>query len=242
MTSTVVYKTASGDVPRRHSVRIWLLAALSALLPLPPARLAAQAAPGDTVRVGSPALNGSFLRPYANLWRVTVTLPNGTVRDFGTSSDSVQRVRVGATPAFRRTQVATGPGDLADTTVNVFDAATLAPLADSMMRKGAHFRHRQFAGTRVRAGGPADSAGRSAETELTLESSMFDFYGGMWGLLLAGLPLRAGYAATLPSIYEFSDSVGWVSPRVVGRERLTVPHAGRVDAWVSCRARQCRGR
>lgn len=66
-------------MPRRHSARIWLLAVLAAL-PLPPARLAAQAPPGDTVGVCDPALNGSFLRPYANLWRVTVTLPNGVIR------------------------------------------------------------------------------------------------------------------------------------------------------------------
>lgn len=78
-TSIVAYKTASHDVPRRHSARIWLLAVLAAL-PLPPARLAAQSAAGRHGEVGNPALNGSFLRPYANLWRVTVTLPNGVIR------------------------------------------------------------------------------------------------------------------------------------------------------------------
>jgi hypothetical protein len=61
---------------------------------------------------------------------------------------------------------------------------------------------------------------------------VYDFFGGMYGVLLANLPLRTGLTGDLPSIAEFSDSLVPAHYAVIRRERLRAGRLGERDAWV----------
>lgn len=189
------------------------------------------------VGVGDEVVDGSSIKPYANLWKVSVRRPDGTVLELGTWSDEMTRVDVGGRAALRRVQVAKLKGHTSSTT-NVFDARTLEPISDDLRGDDGRFAHREFAGASVKVERLGESPGAAAPTAAptattaTLGRRVFDFYGGMYGLLLAGFPLREGYSATFPSILEYSEEVVDVTFRVDRKEPVVAGPGKTVVAWV----------
>jgi hypothetical protein len=55
--------------------------------------------------------------------------------------------------------------------------------------------------------------------EVKLAESIFDYNGGLYGVLLAALPLREGLQATFPTLSEDRDELDWITI-TVGKEEL----------------------
>jgi len=177
----------------------------------------------STRGVVHPDVTGARLRPYENLWNWAIVGADGSVKPQGTWSD---RLEIGG-GVGRRTQEQRLPDGRKIVTVNVFDLRTLAPIERDWRVFDGRFTHLEFDGrevrrTAVRKPGAAIETGRAV-----LPEAVFDFNGGMYGLLLRGFPLRDGYSATFATIAEDGDDVQHLRLIVRGRE----PVGGR-NAWL----------
>jgi hypothetical protein len=199
------------------------------------ARAADLASP--TVHVGDGTLDGRALVPYDNVWAVNVRYRDGQRAERGLSSDHVSFQVIEGKRYLTRLEGTTsvvgkpGAGAAAEfsMTFNVFDPVTMAPLFGAETSSGsAEVRH-EFAGRQVTT---TSRAGSSGETRAAIELAepVYDFHGGMTGLLLAALPLRTGYKAVLPGLGEGGFDTTEI--RVIRQERVEAGHLGARNTFV----------
>jgi hypothetical protein len=180
------------------------------------------------VAVGDGTVDGRFLRPYTNQWRLSYRKADGSVIDAGTTTDELVSMTIEGKACYKRTQITTYKARPVTTRVeNVFDARTLAPVSLDFWMNDEHVNHRQFNGTTVTTRNREKEA-KTAE----LDRVPYDFFGGMYGLLAAALPLRQGYVASLPAIDEESSELHDVRLETVGREQIASVGGKKVEAWV----------
>jgi len=204
---------------------------------LPLALLWAASAQAQTVRihVGDGAINGAHILPYDNLWLVQVHYPDGHTEDRGLSSDHLRAREINGRHVLIRIEGTTnvpGPSHplhgAFNSTFNVFDSISMAPLQgeafDSTGAMEAHVFDNLDVATTTR-----DERGASATTHLALSEPVYDFNGGMTGLILAALPLRAGYRAQIPTLGD--NGFDLVDVAVEQNESVAAGHLGRVRAW-----------
>ena len=198
--------------------------------------VAAQSVGVFKARPGDGAINGSVIRPYKNLWLLTYTRRNGESVEAGTWSDEVKSVKVNGHMVLERRQVARyNKNNLSTTLVNVFNPRTLVPISMSYWRDSGDFHQREFYGAKVidkKFVTPPGGHGEARETEVRLAEPVFDFFGGMYGLLISAFPLKEGYAAELPAIDEEKNELVRVKFRVLRRESVEAGANRRTNAWV----------
>jgi hypothetical protein len=217
----------------------WIGAALS-LMPVPGAAqpVPATPAPANLVRVGDGTMRGARIRPYDNVWLVTVRRTDGSVDERGLASDHVRFREIGGRRYLTRVEGTTaivGAADQPPTsrfsmTFNVFDPVTMAPLRGESQEPDGSSMAREFDGTHVVTRTTAAAGATAERTEVALSRPAFDFHGGMTGLLLAALPLRTGYAALIPGVGDTSEDATPI--RVLREEMVPAGRLGRVRAWV----------
>lgn len=184
------------------------------------------------VGVGDPIVKGAFIRPYKNLWKLNYRKPTGESMDAATWSDEVEEITLGSRAVLKRTQIAKYVNGGGSTLINVFDAKTLEPVSRDFRRNNGMFNHVDFTRRSItfeRAEAPGTDVKRGT---VKLEKPVFDFYGGLYGLLIVGFPLKTGYSATLPSLDESTDNVRPATFRVLRREIVEAGPGRQVKAWV----------
>ena len=198
----------------------------------------AQEPQAPTFSVGDARVNGSFLKPYDNVWLYKVTLADGRVVPQGLWSDHVQVTKVDTVQALLRVQGLTMTNGRSKSTVNVFDPVTMKPLwSETHGPDGSVFR-REFHGTHVTSKGqlpgsvPAIAEEQEKIREFDLTAPVFDFNGGMYGMLLVTMPLKAGMTGTFPTIEESEDKAAVDSYKVLREEEVKAGSRGTVRAWV----------
>lgn len=193
--------------------------------------------PSPTVHVGDGTLDGRLLKAYDNVWAVNVRYRDGRRDERGLSSDHVRFREIDGKRYLTRlegtTSVVGKPGAAVaaefSMTFNVFDPSTMAPRFGSETSSGSEEERHEFAGRQV----TTTISGRSSgETRVTTELTepVYDFNGGMTGLLLAALPLKLGYTAVLPAFGEHGFETAEI--RVVREERVSAGHLGARDTFV----------
>ncbi len=192
------------------------------------------------VMVGDGTVDGKHFKPYKNQWRVSVSTPAGKHDpDAALWTDQLESVYLNGCQCLQRTQVATFHKDGQDvgrtTTINVFDPETMAPVSRSFTRQavktGADDSTKiQFRGSELHS--VHTTEGKSESRDVQLETPAFDFYGGLYGLLLAAMPLKTGFSASIPSVDEDSPTVSWLSFKVVAQQSIDAGSMGKVSAWV----------
>jgi hypothetical protein len=183
-----------------------------------------------TINMGDGTVDGTILHPYDNTWIYTVTNEAGKVIPQGLWSDHLQMTKVGRGTAMLRVQGTTFVTGKTTSTVNVFNPVTLEPLSSRQQGINGEVRSRAFKGTHLtttRTG--AD--GHTAATEVELPAEPYDFNGGMYGLLLATMPLKTGYGGTFNTVEENEDKPAVDSFEVLGSETLSAGSRGTVRAW-----------
>jgi hypothetical protein len=73
--------------------------------------------------------------------------------------------------------------------------------------------------------------GKTTSQKVKLDTPAFDFYGGLYGLLLAAFPLKPGFSATLPSVDEDTPTVSWLTFKVTGEEYADAGPKGRMRVY-----------
>lgn len=177
--------------------------------------------------------DGSYLTPYTNLWKLTVTREG---REVGTStwSDDMRAVTVDGKPAMRRTQVVTG-GRGTQTYVNVFDPKTLRPIAGAFMNSGGDYLARSFApgaASMTTTDARAERRAMPVQSTVALSEPVYDYNGGMYGLILRGFPLAVGLTGTIATVDLAANKLIHVPFRVVGREAVEGKPGTTVMTWV----------
>ena len=210
--------------------RLFILLSGAAAIGAAPAPTPAPRQP--TLAVGDGAISGRRLTPYTNAWMFSVRRPDGSRVDQGIWSDVLRRRDLGGRSVFERVQGMTYGNGLMSSTINRFDPETLAPVTGEQHTPDGRVVKRSFAGRHVSSRiTPAPGAPEQLH-EADLPVPVYDFNGGMYGMLLAAQPLRLGHRGVLPAIAEFTDDYDTVPFRVVRRERVRAGHLGRVGAWV----------
>lgn len=181
-----------------------------------------------------PIADGSYLKPYRNLWKMQITR-GGAPAGSGTWSDLVSTVTVDGRTAMRRVQVVTLPKGGSLTYVNVFDPKTLRPISNAMVvSNGDYTAHRFSEDGReiVTFDAKGERRALPQERKSTLAERIYDYNGGMYGLILRGFPLEAGLKGTLKTLDTNSNAVVEVPFRVLGRETIEAKPGTSVQTWV----------
>ena len=188
----------------------------------------------QVVRVGDPSVDGAFLKPYKNAWKVVYEFPGKEPFLVGTWSDELAPVEVKGSHLLKRTQLADyAKYHVVSTYVNVFDPKTMSPVSNDFKRNDTgEWAHRDFDKSRVKyqRSDPGDVE-KTQAGQLELKEAIFDYNGGMYGVLLAALPLKEGYTATIPTLSEDRDELERVVVAVGKQELVEAGPGKQVLAW-----------
>lgn len=191
-------------------------------------------APPRHLKLGDPMVDGSFLKPYKNAWKIVYAFPGKEPFLVGTWSDELSQVTVGERHLLKRAQSADySKYHIITTNTNVFDPKTMAPVTMDFTRSDTgEWAHRDFAGRTVKYQRKKTAAEAApAAGTLTMEEPIFDFNGGMYGLLLAATPLAEGLTASLPALSEDTDQFEKVTFKVGKEELIDAGPGKQVMAW-----------
>jgi hypothetical protein len=202
-----------------------------------PAILGAQSPPStaiEAINVGDPSVDGSFLKPYKNAWKVVYAFPGKEPFLVGTWTDELTAVDIQGRHLLRRTQMADyAKYNIVTSYVNVFDPKTMSPIFMDFKRSDTgEWAHRDFDGKAVKyRRGHSGDEGKAQSGKLDLNEPVFDYNGGMYGVLLAALPLKEGYKVTLPSLSEDRDELDRITVTVGKQELVDAGPGKQVMAW-----------
>jgi len=193
------------------------------------------------IHVGDHSVTAKNLKPFTNYFKLHLVAPDGTVTEKGDWSDRLEEVSIDGKKVWKRTQVATPPKGSPQTFVNVFDESTASPISSEFSTKRGVFYRRQFKGATIERESlllekmPAVwptvvPRGQADHMETKLQEPVFDFAGGMFGILLSCFPLKEGYKVTFPFIAQFGETYQTATTEVQGREKIRTP-AGVFDCY-----------
>jgi hypothetical protein len=188
----------------------------------------------ETIRVGDPRMDGSFLKPYKNAWKVVYAFPGKEPFLVGTWSDELAAVDINGRHLLKRTQIADyAKYNIVTTYVNVFDCKTMSPVSMDFKRSDTgEWAHRDFDSARVEYRRANSGDQRQIQTgQLEMKEAIFDYNGGMYGLLLAALPLGEGFKATFPTLSEDRDELDRITVTVGKQELVDAGPGKQVMAW-----------
>jgi hypothetical protein len=188
----------------------------------------------NSVEVGDPKLTGSQLRPYTNLWAISQQKPGGPSEKSGTWSDSLKVTNYEGKPVMKRTQVAKyDKKGIQLTFVSIFNPKTMAPFSFDYSRSdNGNIRHVEFRQRDVTYRHTDSTGSKPKEDTAKLDRPVFDFYGGMYGVLISTLPLAEGYTTTIPALDTNTMAIDWVPVRVKGRETVEAGAGKKAETWV----------
>ena len=194
----------------------------------------APSAPPEAIKVGDATVDGSLFKPYKNAWKVVYVFPGKEPFLVGTWTDELAAVEIDGRRLLKRTQMADyAKYNIVTTYVNVFDPKTMAPVSQDFTRNDTgEWAHRDFESARVkyRRGNSAEGA-KTQSGQIELKEPVFDYNGGMYGVLLAALPLKEGFKATLPTLSEDRDELDRVTVTVGKQELVEAGPGKQVMAW-----------
>jgi hypothetical protein len=171
------------------------------------------------------AYAGVDLQPYSHTYKVVATVGGKPVVTTQWK-DTLDTITVAGKKAVRRTQVSLQSNGRSRTWVSIFEAGSLAPIADTFNTSEGEIFARTFSDDTARsyASSGAD-LGILRTSTARLPQGYSDFNGGQFGLALLGLPLAPSYKTTLVTFGPTDAAVQLVPIEVLRREQIHV--AGR---------------
>jgi hypothetical protein len=194
-----------------------------------------QAPPSSTenLRLGDPSIDGSFLKPYKNAWKIVYAFPGKEPFLVGSWTDELSAVEINGRHLLKRTQMADyAKYNIVTTYINVFDPKTMAPIYMDFRRSDTgEWAHRDFEHSVVNFRRGSSGEAKTQTGQLEMKEPVFDYNGGMYGVLLAALPLKAGLKATFPTLSEDRDELDWITVTVGKQELVDAGPGKQVMAW-----------
>jgi hypothetical protein len=188
--------------------------------------------PTTTVHVGDGTLDGSFLVPYNNAWFYSVKFSDGRELPEGIWSDHMEWTTVNGKRAMLRVQGVSFIRGASNVIMNVFSPDTLAPISSETHNVDGTVFKRTFDGAHITSVSLANARDTKAPAVNVLPQAVYDFNGGMFGILIASLPLKEGFRGTLPAIADHDDTLTTEPFEVLRQEDVEAGARGKVKAWV----------
>jgi hypothetical protein len=152
-------------------------------------------------------MSGGIYRPFTSRWVEFEVSPDGTREEKSTSCEWMTLQKAGSARVLKDVQRTLTGENQGDHLSFQIDLKTLAPRfietydASSGTRALFEFSPSEVTVRCATDGRPPALYGPAGEEILKtipLEAPVFEFFQASWGTLLAALPLRSGYRATLP--------------------------------------------
>ena len=159
--------------------------------------------------------------PYDNAWLWTVAFPDGTTNVQGIWSDHVDQSSVAGKNVIRRVQGMSYVKGKTMQLISIINPQTCAPLSTERHTIDGSVYLREFTESAITTQ-RTTANGDHKVTTTTADTPVFAFNDGEDALLLASLPLRPGYEASINSIDEMtaSDNLKPIVIRVLKSTRL----------------------
>lgn len=209
-----------------RSTTVFILAAAASIA------AGAEASSARQLHVGDASVDGSRLQPYDNVWRYSLRPAGGDWKPQALWTDHLQRVHRDGRELLQRVQGTVYVNGKTTSVVNTFDPGTLAPVSAEARGTEGEYLRRDFDGSRVTSVRRTAQDPAEKRATLDLDQAPFDFFGGMYGLLIAMCELEPGIDLAIPSIDEFEDKARSVTVHVEREEAVTAGRLGKVNAWV----------
>jgi hypothetical protein len=189
----------------------------------------AQAPAGEVILPGDARVDGSIIHAASNVWKMTGTTPGGNRTDGGLWKDKIEIVDREGHSVIRRTQIDAGP-DGTTTFITEADRQKLTPIRAEVTTAAGFHRVLTFEPDRVHSviNGPSQAI---REGDIPITQGVFDFNGGMFGLLVVGFPLQRDFSASFP-VFDPRKGVVWAKYTVMGQERVPAGEGRTIDAWI----------
>jgi hypothetical protein len=204
----------------------WTAFVLFAALSMP---VAAQ--DGQTViSFGDGTVNAAKLQPYDNAFVANQTTADGQLLVPGVWTDQLRLRDVNGRKLWVRTQTIGYFDGRVMNSVNMFDAATFAPVKNVLVNPDGSKEVWTFTSAGAE-GHLTDVAGHETVSTVPSKVPSYDFNCCMRSLLPAALPLAAGKVFALPAVPADGDP-DIVIEKVRGRQRIKAGYRGTIEAWV----------
>ena len=165
-------------------------------------------------------VTGKNLKPYTNKWKVTLITPKGDKRFFQVWTDYLQKIELNGKIYIHRIQdIYDSKENLLKTQMNFVNEDDLTPVRVSLVGADGSYSFFEFKGSHVK-GNFTSQQDKTKELKFdkTFSHNVFDW--SLYGILLAGLPLKIDFQATFP-IYEFPNMEdGWLKVDVNEMESI----------------------
>lgn len=169
---------------------------------------------------GNKEVNGKHLKPYTNKWKVTLITPKGDKRFFQVWTDYLQKIELnGKTYIHRIQDIYDTKENLLKTQMNFVNEENLVPVRASIVGTDGSYNFFEFSDSHVMGNYTSQvDKEKVLKFDKTFNCGVLDW--SLYGILLAGLPLKVGFHATLP-IYEFPNPEdGWLTVDVNEMEQV----------------------
>lgn len=199
-----------------------------------------QVKPGDGVLSAT-----RFLTDYSNSWAMVRQDLDGKETPIATWHDRVETIEENGQRLLKRTQHVEFEPDInrPDTThLDLVDAKTLLPVQivvkdteTESIKYAVEYDEYTIRGRRPFAVEGTDSPqSLFVDFSFTLDESVYDWH--LWGLLVAGLPLKDNYTARFLAFLSEPGAVGSpfisIHTEVIGSEFIRSERWGKVDCWI----------
>ena len=203
--------------------------ALTLALSLLALDLVAQTPPGEVILPGDSRVDGSIIHAATNAWKMTGLTPGGRRDDGGVWKDTIEIVGEGGRRVIRRTQIDAGP-EGTTTFVTEADQQRLTPIRAEVTTPAGMHRVLSFEPDHVHS--VVTEPGKATrESDIAITRRVFDFNGGMFGLLIVGFPLQKDFSASFP-VFDPRKGMVWGKYTVIDRERVPAGKGRTIEAWV----------
>ncbi len=198
-----------------------------------------------TIAPGDPAVDGTFIKPYVTKWKVMGRAPDGSVIQMGTWSDATRIDTINGREVLLRWQAWIHDKG-AEGYYNIVDHRTMAPILSQHVNSAGTYRpmefspngkavtYQEFQPAPPEPGKPMPMSAPAQSGLVKLKSPYFDFNTGMFGLLIAGFPLKEGYLARFPVFrsYDPKAEPAWVDFEVKGKETVSAGPNKKLETWL----------
>jgi hypothetical protein len=173
----------------------------------------------DTVWVqpDSALLEGSFIQPYTNQWKVSVIDSSGNKQHMRYWTDYAQILELDGVSYLHRVQDLYSPEyGLQQTWINTVQHADLTPLRYSLESTNGNLLHLNFDGNKVTQRAFVEGEFKSEEFET--EHHLYDW--NLYGILLIGLPFQKNISYKIPYWSQQTKTEEILTATLEGQERV----------------------
>ena len=184
----------------------------------------------DHIKPGSELVDGSFIKPYTNKWKVVVEQSDGSVQDALIWTDYVQLMDINGTTYLHRVQDLYSPDyNLVDTWINMVEHKTLKPWQFQAVSPTGSVSFLEFFDESVKSNSNRNQDRIMNMDTLDILENVFDW--NLYGMLLVALPFELGKTYELQVWLPGTNQVGTVLSKIEAEETITTLSNKKIDTF-----------